>query len=70
MIVSGRSSRCIPCLEFADSGCGLQDNTSYRRLDTNASFNISATLWENQQCGFRPGPTQTDLYKHRKELEA
>ena len=20
--------------------------------------------------GFRPGPTQTDLYKHRKELEA
>ena len=25
---------------------------------------------ENQQFGFRPGPTQTDLYKHRKELEA
>ena len=23
--------------------------------------------WENQQCGFRTGPTQTDLY--RKELE-
>ena len=25
---------------------------------------------ENQQCGFRPGPTQIDLYSHRKELEA
>ena len=23
-----------------------------------------------QQCGFRTGPTQTDLYSHRKELEA
>ena len=25
--------------------------------------------WENQPCGFLPGPTQTDLYSHRKELE-
>ena len=25
---------------------------------------------ELQQCGFRTGPTQTDLYSHRKELEA
>ena len=25
---------------------------------------------KNQQCGFRTGPTQTGLYKHRKELEA
>ena len=32
--------------------------------------NIWAASWENQQCGFRTGPTQTDLYKHRKELEA
>ena len=23
-----------------------------------------------QQCGFRPGRTQIDLYSHRKELEA
>ena len=29
-----------------------------------------ATSWENQQCGFWTGPTQTALYKHRKELEA
>ena len=27
-------------------------------------------LWENQQRGFRPGATQTDLYKHRRCLEA
>ena len=27
-------------------------------------------LGENQQCGFRTGPIQTGLYKHRKELEA
>ena len=27
-------------------------------------------LVENQQCGFRTGPTQTGLYKRRKELEA
>ena len=25
---------------------------------------------KNQQCGFRPGPTQTDLYSHSKELGA
>ena len=25
---------------------------------------------ENQQCGFRTGPTQTGLYKHRSRLEA
>ena len=30
----------------------------------------NATSWEKQQCGFRTGPTQTGLYKHRKELEA
>ena len=29
-----------------------------------------ATSWENKQCGFRTGLTQTSLYKHRKELEA
>ena len=29
-----------------------------------------AAMLENQQCGFRTGVTQTDLYKHRKELEA
>ena len=32
--------------------------------------NIRAVSWENQQCGFRTGLTQTGLYKHRKELEA
>ena len=31
---------------------------------------IIAASWENQQCGFQTGPTQTGLYKHRKELEA
>ena len=31
---------------------------------------IRAASWENQQGGFRTGPTQTSLYKHRKELEA
>ena len=35
-----------------------------------ASFNKCAVSWENQQCGFRTGLTQTGLYKHRKELEA
>ena len=32
--------------------------------------NIWAASRENQLCRFRTGPTQTDLYKHRKELEA
>ena len=32
--------------------------------------NNAAASWENQQCGFRTGPTQTGLYKRRKELEA
>ena len=32
--------------------------------------NIISASWENQQCGFQTGPTQTDLCSHRKELEA
>ena len=31
---------------------------------------IRAASWENQQCGFRTGPTQTNLYKRRSRLEA
>ena len=31
---------------------------------------IRATSWENKQCGFRTGPTQTELYKHIRWLEA
>ena len=27
-------------------------------------------MMRNQQFGFRPGPTQTDLYSHRNRLEA
>ena len=30
----------------------------------------SATSCENQSGGFRPGPTQTGLYSHRRQLEA
>ena len=30
---------------------------------------ILAASWENQQCGFRTGLTQTGLYKHRRWLE-
>ena len=29
---------------------------------------MNTASWENQQCGFRTGLTQTDLYRHRKEL--
>ena len=29
-----------------------------------------AAVIENQQFGFRPGPTQTGLYSHRSRLEA
>ena len=38
-------------------------NTQHQRMQKHAQS-------ENQQCGFRTGPTQTDLYKHIKELEA
>ena len=35
------------------------------------NFHINwAASWKNQQCGFRTGPTQTVLYKHRSRLEA
>ena len=30
----------------------------------------TCTHEKNQQCGFRTGPTQTELYKHRRWLEA
>ena len=30
----------------------------------------TAASWENQQCGFRTGPTQTGLYSYRSRLEA
>ena len=33
-------------------------------------ISIWAASWESQQCGFRPRPTQTGLYKHRSRLEA
>ena len=29
-----------------------------------------AVSWENQQCGFRTGPTQIRLYNYRSRLEA
>ena len=29
----------------------------------------SRCWWENQQCGFRKGPTQIMLYSHRSRLE-
>ena len=29
-----------------------------------------AFTWENQQYAFRTGPTQTELYKHKRWLEA
>ena len=30
----------------------------------------SCSPWEIQQCGFRTGQTQTELYKYRRQLEA
>ena len=32
-------------------------------------FNYMSLSQENQQFGFRPGPTQTGLYSHRRWLE-
>ena len=32
--------------------------------------NVRAASWENQQCGFRTGLTQTGLYSYRSRLEA
>ena len=32
--------------------------------------NIGAASWENQQCGFLTGLTQTGLCSNRKQLEA
>ena len=34
------------------------------------SVKIWAASWENQQCGFRTGLTQTDLCKHSRQLKA
>ena len=34
------------------------------------NYEKRAASWENQQCGFRTGLTQTGLYKHRRWLEA
>ena len=41
-------------------------------LDLDGEYRVTkcAASWENQQCGFQTGPTQTGLYKHRKMLEA
>ena len=41
----------------------------YFPLLISAFVYISAFLWENQQCSFRTGQTQTGLYKHRILLE-
>ena len=34
------------------------------------SFHLWACVLENKQFGFRPGPTQTRLYSHRRWIEA
>ena len=31
---------------------------------------VWAAMWENQECGFRTSPTPTELYSHRRRLEA
>ena len=52
----------------------LAENDQYVPNDTCLSVstfnNNCAASWENQQFGFRPGPTQTWLYSHRRWLEA
>ena len=47
-------------LRFYGVGCAIFSNW----------WNIRAASWENQQCGFRTGLTQTSLYSHRRLLEA
>ena len=38
-------------------------------IQQKGQYTIWAASWENQQCGFRTGLTQTGLYKHRRWLE-
>ena len=33
-------------------------------------YHMSHLVKKNHKCGFRTGPTQTELYKHRRWLEA
>ena len=35
-----------------------------------SGMNISTMLLENQQCGFRTSPTQTEMLNHKRWLEA
>ena len=41
---------------------------SFQKL-VHAIIYIRTASWENQHYGFRTGPTQTELYSHREELE-
>ena len=43
--------------------------TNYKKTMLNYIF-IWAASWENQQCGFWPGLTQTRLYSHWRWLKA
>ena len=48
-----------------------QDLTGRRQKKVlQAKLIILAASWENQQCGFRTGLTQTGLYSYRSRLEA
>ena len=41
-----------------------------RTTQWNFIYNIRAAKREHRQCGFRPGVTQTELYKHIRLPEA
>ena len=49
--------------------CSL-DLTMFMSVAKKTNPDIQLSTNNDQQCGFRTGRTQTDLYKHRKELEA
>ena len=68
----------ISTISFCLKGLKPECSTDFGCFKTRGSCDMAhltclikcAASWENQQCGFRTGPTQTGLHKHRKELEA
>ena len=56
-------------IECPNSTCNRYSDIGTINIST-TKVEIWAALWENQQCGFRTGPTQIGLYSHRSRLEA
>ena len=66
----GKFSLCIYvwyCIEFEEL---KNEHIAMTRKLVSTTLNNEPMREKTSSLGFRPGPTQTGLYKHRRQLES